>query len=122
MYRIEILDATGGFYLVGFENLYAYPDKNHELESVGFNFRLDAGAELSSEGWISGVPQYSKGTASTGTLTIRHGNTTGPIVASCDISISDDDNSAYIGQRNHHPYGGTWHTTPHCYTPGCGWQ
>ena len=89
---------------MGFENLYAYPDKNHELESAGFNFRLDAGAELSSEGWISGVLQYSKGTAGTGTLTIRH------------------DNSAYIGQRNHHPYGGTWRTTPHCFTHGCGWQ
>ena len=38
----------------------------------------------------------------------------------CTISITDDDNSAYIGQRNHHPYGGTWQTTPHCYTHGCG--
>ena len=40
----------------------------------------------------------------------------------CTISITDDDNSYYIGQRNQHPYGGTWQTTPHCYTHGCGWQ
>ena len=32
-------------------------------------------------------------------------------------------NSAYIGARNQHPYGGTWKTTPHCTGPvGCGWQ
>ena len=41
---------------------------------------------------------------------------------SCTISIIDDDNSAYIGQRNQHPYGGTWMTTPHCFTRGCAWN
>ena len=40
----------------------------------------------------------------------------------CTISIIDDDNSAYVGQRNHHPYGGTWQTTPHCFERECAWQ
>ena len=116
-------EGVGGFYFVRFENLYAYPDKSAgTLGAVGFNFNLGAGDDLDSGGYVSGFPQYSKGTAGTGTVTIQHGSTTGPIVASCDISITDDDNSYYIGQRNQHPYGGTWRTTPHCFTHGCAWD
>ena len=40
----------------------------------------------------------------------------------CTISITDDDNSYYIGQRRQHPYGGVWQTTPHCFTRGCAWD
>ena len=35
----------------------------------------------------------------------------------CDITIIDDDNSAYAGRRKEHPYGGIWRTTPQCYGP-----
>ena len=41
---------------------------------------------------------------------------------SCTMSIIDDDNSYYIGQRRQHPYGGVWQTTPHCFTRGCAWD
>ena len=41
---------------------------------------------------------------------------------SCTVSITDDDNSYYIGQRRQHPYGGVWQTTPHCFTRGCAWD
>ncbi len=43
-------------------------------------------------------------------------------VARHEITIVDDDNSYYIGQRNHHPYGGSWESQPHCYSPGCAWD
>ena len=68
---------------------------------------------------MSGVPQYSKGTVGQGVVTLRHPSASGAIVASCTVNIIDNDNTAYIGERNSHPYGGTWRTTPHCFTNGC---
>ena len=121
-YRVQVEDATGGFYAIDFKNLLAYASSDSEAGSDGFSFNLGAGDDLDSDGYMSGVPQYAKGTAGTGEVTVHHGSTSGPIVASCTVSISDDDNSYYIGQRNQHPYGGTWRTTPHCFTHGCGWQ
>ena len=108
--------------MLNYENLLGYGLQNSESATRGGSFHLDAGGGFDSEGWLSGDPQYAKGTVGQGEITIRAGNTSGPIVASCTVSITDDDNSAYVGQRNHHPYGGTWQTTPKCYTPGCGWQ
>ena len=120
-YRVEILDATGGPYSVSFQNLWAYADLS--IETTGeteFGFSLSAGDNRDSTGYISGIPQYSKGTVGPGTITIDQGTT---VVASCTVNIVDDDNKAYIGQRRHHPYGGTWQRSPKCHTtPGCGWQ
>ncbi len=63
----------------------------------------------------------------------KEGNTTGDIVvippgssdfndaiASCTVTVQDDDNTAYVGSRYRHPYGGTWQSMPHCYDEvGC---
>ncbi len=43
-------------------------------------------------------------------------------VARHEITVVDDDNFYYIGQRNHHPYGESWNSQPHCYSPGCAWD
>jgi len=63
----------------------------------------------------------------------KEGNTTGRImvippggsdfndaIASCTVTVQDDDNTAYVGSRHYHPYGGTWESMPHCYDEvGC---
>ena len=121
-YRLVVENADGGFYAVDLINLLAYASQGSEMGATAFSFTLSAGADTDTTAYVSGFPQYSKGTAGDGEIVVRAGNTSGPIVASCTISISDDDNSYYIGQRTQHPYGGTWRTTPHCFTHGCGWQ
>ncbi len=122
-YRLLITNADGGQYAVEFENLIGYSSMNSASGSTGFSFNLSAGEDINSESYMSGFPQYSKGTAGQGVLNIRKGTATGTILASCTVNIRDDDNSAYIGRRRSHPYDGTWRTTPHCTGPvNCGWD
>ena len=116
-FTFEILDADGGVYGYTLENLYIYTAGG--VYRGGNTTRLEAGQNWTPTFEISAIPNYSKGSSTSGSIGITKG---GVEVTSCDISITDDDNTAYIGQRNHHPYGGTWQTTPKCYTPGCAWQ
>ena len=100
------------------ENLYHYVGGTPYVN--GSASKLMAEGETWRTGWdISGVPNYTKGSSTNGVIKILRDNTE---IDRCEISVIDDDNTAYIGQRNAHPYGGTWKTTPECYTPGCAWQ
>ena len=87
-------------------------------------FDVPAGGEGSIDLLVMGRGNYAKAGNGTGTIVVLPPGSSdaSQAIDSCDISIIDDDDSAYIGQRNHHPYGGTWRTTPHCYTHGCGWD
>ena len=41
-------------------------------------------------------------------------------IASCTVTVQDDDNTAYVGSRHYHPYGATWQSEPYCYDEvGC---
>ncbi len=123
-YRIAVTNADGGYYFAEFVNLLGYGSMNSTTASTGFNFNINAGEDMVSTAYMSGFPQYSKGTAGQGVLNIHKGGTaTGTILASCTVNIRDDDNSAYVGRRRHHPYDGTWRTTPYCTGPvNCGWD
>jgi len=121
-YRLVVTNADGGQYSAELVNLLGYSSRNSAMGSKGFAFNLTAGEDINSEAYMSGFPQYSKGTAGQGVLNIRRGSVTGTILASCTVNIEDDDNSAYVGRRRHHPYDGTWRTTPHCFTHNCGWD
>ncbi len=116
-FTFDFDDVDGGMYGYGLENLYLYLGGG--VYSSGLNANLVAGRGWGNTIEISGIPNYTKGSSGSGRIFLLKGSTE---VASCDISITDDDNSYYIGQRQAHPYGGTWQTTPHCYTPGCGWD
>ena len=117
--HFSISNADGGVYTWVYTNLFAY---SGDTPLAGGQLSLAAGEDRDVTFYVSGRPQYSKGTVGTGEISFHIGGSSGPLLASCDISITDDDNSAYIGQRNQHPYGGTWQTTPHCFTHGCAWQ
>ena len=87
-------------------------------------YQIDSGDTVDIDIKVYATGNYRRTGNSEGTIGVyMPGNQTisNPDFA-CDITIQDDDNSAYIGQRNHHPYGGTWQTTPHCFTHGCGWD
>ena len=116
-FSFELLDVDGGVYGYTLENLYIYISGS--VYRAGTTTRLEAGRRWGPTFEISGIPNYTKGSSGSARIAITKD---GVELTSCDISITDDDNSYYIGQRNQHPYGGTWRTTPHCFTHGCGWQ
>ncbi len=67
---------------------------------------------------VSDDPNYSPGdTRSTNVfLVLPPGATSNAdALARHEVTVVDDDNSAYIGRRRHHPYGETWNSQPHCY-------
>ena len=118
--RIDIYNASGGWYTLTYENVFAY-DMGSDVPRSEESVRIPFGEDFSMSFEVSGVPNYAKGSTN-GAISIRRRGASGPVVSSCDISVIDDDNSAYIGQRRSHPYGGTWKTTPHCMTEGCAWR
>ena len=70
------------------------------------------------------IPNYTPGDTSTNAIVVLPPGATSfaDAIARHEITIVDDDNSAYIGQRRHHPYGETWNSQPHCYSHGCAWD
>ena len=115
-FSFEFLDVDGGVYGYDLEDLWIYTAGG--VFSRGITTRVEAGENWRPTFEISGIPNYTKGSSGSGRIFLTKD---GVEVASCDISITDDDNTAYIGQRNAHPYGGTWQTAPRCFEPGCGW-
>ncbi len=97
---------------------------------------------ISTVGGTTGLLRYNVKAGETRKIEIKvygrgnyrkEGNTTGRIlvllpgsvdlnnpIASCTVTVQDDDNTAYVGSRYRHPYGGTWQSRPYCYDEvGC---
>ena len=111
-------DVDGGLYGYRLENLMLYLGGS-AYRNTANRARLDAGRSWGPTFDISGIPNYTKGGSATGKIVLTKDGTD---MESCTINIIDDDNSAYVGQRRQHPYGGTWKSTPHCFTQGCAWD
>ena len=107
--RWYILPANANIYLIDYDT---------------GGYQIDGGGTEEIDVTVYGVGNYRRSGNSEGTIGVYmpgNQNISSPDFT-CNISIIDDDNSAYIGQRNHHPYGGIWQTTPHCFERDCGWQ
>ena len=70
---------------------------------------------------IKGVEDYEQESNSVFTMTVWTGLTgTNNKLGTRNITVVDDDNTAYIGRRGYHPYGGgAWPSSPCCFTEGC---
>ena len=66
---------------------------------------------------VSRHPNYTPGASTANAIVVLPPGATSfaDAIARHEFTIVDDDNSAYIGQRRHHPYGETWNSQPHCY-------
>ena len=66
---------------------------------------------------VSRRPNYRPGDTTTNSIAVLPplASSFADAIAMHEITIVDDDNSAYIGRRRHHPYGETWNSQPHCY-------
>ncbi len=85
-------------------------------------YNIQAGKTRKIELKVYGRGNYRKeGNKSVKILVLPPGSTdNNQAIASCTVIVQDDDNTAYIGSRYVHPYGGTWQSTPHCYDEvGC---
>jgi len=119
---ITINATTGGQWIVASAStpLLVAAGPNQSANTLRYN--IQAGKTKKIEILVYGRGNYRK-----------EGNTTGDIVvlppgsgsfndaiASCTVTIQDDDNTAYVGSRYHHPYGLTWRSRPYCYDEvGC---
>ena len=122
------------------------PDNNGRSESITYTIHNPTSGDLSAvidfsstRAALTGNPStviVRAGQTETGHMTLipvsnytKDGNTTANLnigyasnIWSCTVTVIDDDNSAYVGRRNHHPhvavYGSEdrWNNgSPHCY-------
>ncbi len=75
------------------------------------------GARVTVTLMVRGKPNFAIDGNATETINILGRG--GAVIGSISMTIIDDDDSAYIGQRRHHPYGASWRRQPHCYTHDC---
>ena len=103
------------------DNFKLYDGGTEIMLASGFTETVSAGKTWRKTFQVSSAgANFSNGGDTDGTVLMSvHGLNDNPRF---DFTISEDDNSAYIGRRRHHPYGGTWSRTPHCYTQGCAYD
>ena len=126
---ITIRNADAGMYTIAITRAGA---QANDLKLLTPQLTLDALSYTFTQGqtWtldyfvVSRHPNYTPGdTRTVAILVLPPGATSfADAIARHEITIVDDDNSAYIGRRRHHPYGETWNSQPHCYSHGCAWD
>ncbi len=87
-------------------------------------YNVAAGETKKIEVNVYGRGEYRKAGNATGTIYVGPpgSSSDADAIASCTVTVQDDDNSIYIGRRRSHPYGGTWRSRPHCYTQDCAYD
>ena len=83
-------------------------------------YQVDAGTTREIEIKVYGRGNYRKEGTISGTVYVAPPGMVGinDVVASCVITVEEDDNTAYAG-KTYHKYGGTWQSAPKCYVIGC---
>ena len=124
--RISITPSSTGTYSFGVESnsLKMGHNSSNPSTSQTYNRDLVQGETYSEEFEIWASPNYEKeGNRNVAILVLPVGwSSFGDSIDSCDVTIIDDDNTAYVGRRNHHPYGGNWQTTPCCWDHNCAYN
>ncbi len=117
---ITINATTGGRWVIvadGLPIIIASADGGAGIQ----RHTIQAGTTRKIEVMVFGRANYRKEGNTTGRISVvlPEGRLDDPI-ASCTVTVQDDDNTAYVGSRYYHPYGGVWQETPHCYDEvGC---
>ncbi len=118
---VTINATTGGQWIVANQGL---PLLISSLGgSVGFQrHNIQAGKTKKIELHIYGRANYRKEGNTTGAIAVipPGGSGFNDAIASCTVTVQDDDNTAYVGSRHYHPYRAFWQSEPHCYDEvGC---
>ncbi len=123
---ITIRNADAGEYLVLTEGLFVklLDENGNTLNDSQVDTLQQGDTKTLTYDIVSKNPNYTPGDTITSSITVWPPGFTSraDIIATHTITIVDDDNTAYIGRRRHHPYGETWNSQPHCYSHGCAWD
>ncbi len=121
---ITINATTGGLWLVfrdAASHRLIHAKADGAVQALQ-RYQVDAGKTRKIEIRVYGRGNYRKDGNGSGTVLVAPPGSSGEgdAIASCTITVQDDDNTAYIGSRYYHPYGGVWQSEPHCYDEvGC---
>ncbi len=126
---MTIRNADAGEYRIALERAGAQADDlkllNPWLAIDPLSYNLTQGQTQTIDFFVvSRYPNYSPGDTTTNAIVVLPPGATSfaDAIARHEITIVDDDNSAYVGRRRHHPYGETWNSQPHCYSHGCAYD
>ncbi len=115
---VTIRNADAGEYMISLESSQR-GIKLGNSDFSGFNgrYNLTQGQTSTVSVFVVGIPNYTPGDTRTNAIVVLPPGATSfaDAIARHEITIVDDDNSAYVGRRRHHPYGETWNSQPHCY-------
>ncbi len=120
---ITINATTGGEWIVANQGLALLISALADDDLAKFQrYNIQAGKTKKIEVKVYGRGNYRKNGNTTGNIVVLPpgSGSLNEAIASCTVTVLDDDNTAYVGSRYHHPYGGTWRSMPHCYDEvGC---
>ncbi len=121
-FTVKISNGDAGTYMIVITRAGAQADDlkilNSELAVSRLTTTLTQGQTRTRDYFVvSRYPNYRPGDTRTNAILILPplASSYADAIARHEITIVDDDNSAYIGRRRHHPYGETWNSQPHCY-------
>ena len=124
--KVSITASTTGSYGIGVDSgsLKMGSSSSDLTTSQIYNHTLQQGKTYSFEYEIWASPNYVKGDTKDVEIHVLPSGwiNFNDSIGSCKVTIIDDDNTAYIGRRNYHPYGGTWQGTPCCYSHNCAYK
>ncbi len=118
---ITISATTGGQWLIATGDLPIIVADSNGNPGIQ-RHTIQAGKTKKIEIQVWGRGNYRKEGNTTGDISVipPGGSGFGDAIASCTVTVQDDDNTAYVGSRYYHPYGGIWRSRPHCYDEmGC---
>ncbi len=128
-FTVTIRNGDAGDYLIVIERAGAQVDDlkilKPDLTISTARIALTQGETYTRDFFVvSRYPNYSPGASTTNAIVVLPpgASSFAEAIARHEITIVDDDNSAYIGQRRHHPYGETWNSQAHCYSHGCAYD
>ncbi len=124
---VTIRNADAGVYVIEKELQHSIKLVNSSDFSTyngRFTFTQGQTRTLSGFTMLVTIPNYSPGDTATNAIVVLPPGATSfaDAIARHEITIVDDDNSAYVGRRRHHPYGESWNSQPHCYSHGCAYD
>ena len=122
--NVTITASTGGEYFIWNASLDIVLATNSGGVPASHRLNVAEGETASLDLRVWGRANYAKSGNGEGIVYVGPPGSfdVNDAIASCTITVEDDDNNYYIGQRRQHPYGGTWISTPHCFTRGCAWD
>ena len=122
-FSVRVENAQGGSYyrIIGSIGLEFHNPSMGELKTIRYiqYITIPRGATQEITFEVAGIANFTPQDTNEANISVTF---QGNEIARHDVTVEDDDQSAYIGSLNQHPYEGQWRSSPSCYTIGCAWD